>query len=48
MDKWGFIWLAYGVAGTALVVYLALLWRRLVETSEELTVLERKPGRSGA
>ncbi len=48
MDKWGFIWLAYGVAGIAVVVYLALLWRRLVETSDELAVLERKPGRSAS
>ncbi len=48
MGKWGFIWLAYGVAGVVLVGYLVALWRRLGEISEELTALERKPGRSAS
>ncbi len=45
MDKWGFIWLAYGMAAVVLVGYLAALWRRLGATAEELTALEEKRGR---
>ena len=48
MDKWGFIWLAYGVAGVVLVGYLVALWRRLHESAEELRALEQKPGRSAS
>jgi uncharacterized membrane protein YedE/YeeE len=46
VGKWGFIWLAYGVAGGAMLVYLVSLWRRLCEAAGEVTALEGGPGRS--
>lgn len=45
MGKWGFVWLAYGAAGAAILGYLAALCRRLREAADELTGLEERPGR---
>lgn len=45
MDNWGFIGLAYGLAGVALVGYLVLLKGRLRSARDELSPLERDGGR---
>jgi len=47
VGKWGFIWLAYGVAGGLILAYLASLWRRLRRAAAEAAALERDAGRGG-
>jgi CcmD family protein len=39
MSGWGFVFLAYGIVSTALVVYLYLLKRRLAKADSELAKL---------
>lgn len=46
MGNWGFIGLAYGVAATALGVYLITLARRLRDAGDELAVLSQEKGRT--
>jgi CcmD family protein len=39
MSPWGFVFLAYGIVSTALLVYLYLLKRRLSKARSELEKL---------
>jgi CcmD family protein len=39
MRPWGFVFLAYGIVWSALLVYLFLLRRRLKKVEEELSQL---------
>jgi len=45
VGKWGFVWLAYGAAGIALLGYLVALWRRIGAAAEERAALEARPRR---
>jgi CcmD family protein len=40
MSPWGFVFLAYGIVSTALLVYLYLLKRRLGKARSELAKLQ--------
>jgi CcmD family protein len=40
MSAWGFVFLAYGIVSTAVVVYLYLLKRRLAKARTELAKLQ--------
>jgi heme exporter protein D len=48
VGKWGFIWLAYAVAGAALAAYAVGLWRRLSESARDLAALQGSAERSGS
>jgi CcmD family protein len=44
MGAWGFVWLAYGVVWTAIVLYLVSLECRLRKAHAKLSQLKSKEG----
>lgn len=40
MGPWGFVFLAYGIAWCALILYLSILKRRLRKAKRELDMLQ--------
>ena len=45
MGSWGFVFLAYGIVWTAIVLYYAFLTRRLRELEGEVSELRRSEDR---